>query len=68
MKNTEFADLFYTGTTQIALGRPIDEYLKSTQVNWEAVLSKSFNPYGDNTETITIAVAKKKAKDPDYDL
>ena len=29
-KNTEFTDFFYTKTTEIALGRPIDKYLKLT--------------------------------------
>lgn len=27
-KNTEFTDLFYNGTAEIALGIPIDEYLQ----------------------------------------
>lgn len=70
-KNTEFTDLFYIKTTEIALGKPIDEYLKLVWGNWEAILSQSFNPSRDNTESIIMAIVEREAhlvEDFNYNL
>lgn len=70
-KNIKFTDLFYTRTTEITLGKLIDEYLKSVQGNRKAALSQGFNLYGDNTELITMGVAEREArlaKDSNYNL
>ena len=61
-KNTEFTDLFFTGTGKIASGIPTDEYLLTARGNWKAARAKGLNPCGDITGDITETAATAAAE------
>lgn len=60
-ENTEFTDLFYDGTVEIASSILIDEYLQTVWGNWKAAEARDLNPYEKNTEIVATAVVEREA-------